>query len=191
MPDFDTRRIFDRWARIRRENDRIDKIDGATQPFFHSELRRNMFSLHCARRNTHLQLPRITSCSGMHAGTLTCHCSCRCVFLRTPQASKNSKSEESSRRKNFSDMLQTFIKHATYYSNIISSALECAWYVSHVLFENQFWSQCPREISTTKNTISHESDMLTEQEQVLWGRKEVLFQCAMRFGLHRVMNFGP
>ena len=43
--------ILTRWARIRCQIERIVKIGGDTWRFLRSELRQNMFSLHCARRN--------------------------------------------------------------------------------------------------------------------------------------------
>jgi hypothetical protein len=191
MPELDTKRIFDCWARIRRQNDPIVKIDGDIRPFFCSELRQNMLSAPPARRSKmsplHWAVVPTTGCGAQ----LASYCSGDILFLRVLQENENSKSEDSSRRKTFSHMHHTLHKHAIYCTNIIWSVLERIWCVVHMLFESQFWSQCPREISTAQNTTSHQSDIVSEQEQVHWDHKHVLYRFALRFGLHRVMKFGP
>jgi hypothetical protein len=191
MPNFDTRRVFDRWARFRSQIERIIKTGGDTSRFVRSELRQNMFGLHCARRKRMYNACGHGVSSWVQPLPSTSEYRLYILFLPAQRAIEIGKSEESSRRKSLSHMHQTLNKHVICCLNIISSAPECVWCVLRVLFDIQFFSLCPQEISAAKNTRSREPGMLTGKEKVLQDHKHILYPYASRFCLYCFTNFGP
>jgi hypothetical protein len=189
MPNFDIIRIFDRWVRFRSQIERIVETDGDISRFSRSELRQNMFLLRCARRKRMYNACGHGVSRWVQPPSSTSEYWLYILFLPAQRVIKIGKSEESSRRKKSSRMHQTLHKHVITCYNMLSCVLVCLSHAGWELFAFHFWLQYPREISATQSTRSHESDMISAQEKVLWNHRQVLYTATLLWGLYRVMNF--